>query len=80
MDIEPEGARGVMNRLRCGRSSDFEWLESAHRWTGTTCRAASLDCSGWSEEKARAECGWTGLKAETRSGPGRAGPRSKMYR
>ena len=42
---------GVMNRLRCGRSSDFEWLESAHRWTGTTCRAASLDCSGWSEER-----------------------------
>ena len=24
--------------------------------------------------------GWTGSKAETRSGPGRAGPRSKMYR
>ena len=27
------------------------WLESAHRWTGTTCRAASLDCSGRSEER-----------------------------
>ena len=24
--------------------------------------------------------GWTGSKAETRGGPGRAGPRSKMYR
>ena len=27
------------------------WPESAHGWTGTTCRAASLDCSGWSEER-----------------------------
>ena len=24
--------------------------------------------------------GWTGSKAETRGGPGRTGPRSKMYR
>ena len=27
------------------------WLESAHRWTGTTCWATSLDCSGRSEER-----------------------------
>ena len=27
------------------------WPESTHRWTGTTCRAASLDGSEWSEER-----------------------------
>ncbi len=27
------------------------WQESTHCWTGTTSRAASLDCSEWSEEK-----------------------------
>ncbi len=25
--------------------------ESEHRWTGTTCRAAPLACSDWSEER-----------------------------
>jgi hypothetical protein len=25
--------------------------ESTHRWTGTTCRAAPLACSDWSEER-----------------------------
>ena len=25
--------------------------ESTHRWTGTTCRAAPLACSNWSEER-----------------------------
>jgi hypothetical protein len=25
--------------------------ESVHRWTGTTCRAAPLACSDWSEER-----------------------------
>ncbi len=29
----------------------FGWPESANCWTGTTCRAASLDCSEWSWEK-----------------------------
>jgi len=27
-----------------------------------------------------AGCGWIGLKAEIHGGPGRAGPRAKMYR
>ena len=36
------------------------WRESAYRWTGTTCRAASLDCSGWSEKRdaGRARLDW----------------------
>ena len=38
------------------------WPESTHRWTGTTCRAASLDCSEWSEERdaGRARLDWVG--------------------
>ena len=50
MDIEGVSRRSheptaVQPELRLG------WLESTHRWTGTTCRAAALDCSGWSEER-----------------------------
>ncbi len=45
-----EPAGGAVNRLRCGWSSDSDG-RSLHRWTGTTCRAASLDCSKWSEWK-----------------------------
>ena len=45
-----EPAGGVMNRLRCGRNSDSD-DRSLHRWTGTTCRAASLDCSEWSGKR-----------------------------
>ncbi len=48
--ISREPAGGVMNRLRCGRSSDSDG-RSLHRWTGTTCRAASLDCSEWSGKR-----------------------------
>jgi hypothetical protein len=29
----------------------LRWPESAHRWTGTTCRAASLDYSEWNWDK-----------------------------
>jgi hypothetical protein len=53
--MEPGPSGGVMNRLRCGRSSDSDSTasqqESTHRWTGTTWQAASLDCSEWSEER-----------------------------
>ena len=48
--MEPAG--GVMNRLRRGRELrlgwpelGLGWPEPTHRWTGTPCRAASLDCS-----------------------------------
>jgi hypothetical protein len=59
------------------------WPESTHRRTGTTCRAASLDCSEWGEERG---AGWVRLDwveggDSRRTGPpGRAGRRSKMYR
>ncbi len=43
-----------MNRLRCGRSSDSDG-RSLHHWTGTTGRAASLDCSEWNEYR---DAGW----------------------
>ncbi len=42
-----EPAGGVMNRLP---ELGLGWPESAHGWTGTRCRAASLDCSEWSGE------------------------------
>ena len=56
--MDTEGARRwshepTVVRLELG----FGWPESAHRWTGTTCRAASLDSSGWSEERDRMEGG-----------------------
>ena len=41
------------------------------RRTRTTCRAASLDCSEWSEERDVRTHGWTGSRAETHGGPGR---------
>jgi hypothetical protein len=45
-----EPAAGVMDRRRSGQSSDSE-SRSLHSWTasGTTCRAAPLACSDWSE-------------------------------
>ena len=47
---EPVG--GVMNRLRCGRSSDSDGGSLHTDGPGQpTCQAASLDCSGWSEER-----------------------------
>jgi hypothetical protein len=44
-----EPAGGVMNRLRCGRSSDSDGRSL--NLDRTTCRAASLDCSEWSGER-----------------------------
>ena len=50
MDIE--GARRLSHEPTAVRPElGLGWPESAHRWTGTTCRAASLDCSEWSEER-----------------------------
>ena len=50
MDIE--GARRRSHEPTAVRPElGLGWRESAHCWTGTTCRAASLDCSGWSEER-----------------------------
>ncbi len=39
-------------------------------------QSTALDGAG---REARAGRGWTGLRAKTRGGPGRAGPLSKMY-
>ena len=71
-------ADGVM-KLRCGRSSDSD-ARSTLRWTGTTCRAASLDCPHGARREMPGKRGWIGLKKENHGGPGRAGPRAKMYR
>ena len=50
MDIE--GASRRSHELTAVRTDlGLGWPESTHRWTGTTCRAASLDCSEWSEER-----------------------------
>jgi hypothetical protein len=46
-----EPAAGVMDRRRSGPALGLGEPESAHRWTGTTCRAAPLACSDWSEER-----------------------------
>ena len=49
------------------------WQESTHRWTGTTCPAASLDCSEWSEERGagRARLDWVEGGDSRRTGPSR---------
>jgi hypothetical protein len=54
------------------------WPESTHRWTGTSCRAASLDCSEWSEERVagRARLDWVEGGDSRRTGPTRS--RTKM--
>jgi hypothetical protein len=66
---------GVMNpcRPRCGKLG-LGWPQSAHRWTGTTCRAASLDCSG-REMPARAR-----LKRVEDGGRAEPGHDSRFYR
>jgi hypothetical protein len=56
------------------------WPESTSLDRDKTCRAASLDAPNGVGRGTLAGRGWTGSKAETRGGPGRAGPRSKMYR
>jgi hypothetical protein len=50
MDID--GARRLSHEPTAVRPElGLGWQESTHRWTGTTCRAALLDCSEWSEER-----------------------------
>ena len=56
------------------------WPGSTLRWTGTTCSAASLVCPDGAGRGMQARHGWIGLKAKYHGGPGRAGPRAKMYR
>ena len=80
MDIE--GARRRSHEPTAVRTDlGLGWPESTHRWTGTTCRAASLDCSEWSEERdaGRARLDRVEGGDSRRTGP-RAGRRSKMYR
>ena len=43
---DSEGARSRSHEPAAVRPNlGLGWTESAHRWTGTTCRAAPLDCS-----------------------------------
>ncbi len=54
-DREPEDIEGARSRSH-GPAAELPALglgepESAHRWTGTTCQAAPLACSDWSEER-----------------------------
>ena len=54
-DREPadiEGARSQSHGPAAERPAPGLGVpESTHRWTGTTCRAAPLVCSDWSEER-----------------------------
>jgi hypothetical protein len=52
---EPADIEGARSRIH-GPAAERPVLglgepESTHRWTGTTCRAAPLACSDWSEER-----------------------------
>ncbi len=52
---EPADIEGARSRSH-GPGAELPGLglgepESMHRWTGTTCRAAPLACSDWSEER-----------------------------
>ena len=53
------------------------WRESAHCWTGTTCRAASLDCSGGSGERDAGRLDRVEGGDSRRTGPSRT--TTKMY-
>jgi hypothetical protein len=67
-DREPADIEGARSRSH-GPAAERPELglgkpESTHHWTGTTCRAAPLACSDWSEERVvgrsrldRVECG-----------------------
>jgi len=78
--ISMEPAGGVMNRLWCGRSSDSDgWsLHIARPEQHAGPRHSTAPIGVWRETPAGRD--WTGSTAETQGGPGRAGPRSKMYR
>jgi hypothetical protein len=67
-----------LSRPRCGRNTTSDGRDL--RWTGTTCRAASLDCPDGARREMPVGRAWNGLKAETHGGPGRAGPRTKLCR
>jgi hypothetical protein len=67
-----------VSRQRCGRNTTSDGRDL--RWTGTTCRASSLDCPDGARREMPVGRGWNGLKAETHGGPGRAGPRTKLCR
>ncbi len=89
------GDQGIIGWTRSAHSSDdggsrviIRWAWSAHSSDGGGgTRIHTMDIEGARRRSheptaVRPELGlgWTGSKAETRSGPGRAGPRSKMYR
>jgi hypothetical protein len=75
-----ESAGGVMNRLRCGRSSDSDGWRLHTAGPGQLAGPPHSTAPDGARRGTRAGRGWAGLKAETCGGPGRAGPRSKMYR
>jgi hypothetical protein len=82
-DLEPADIEGA-HRLSHGPAAELPALglgepESAHRWTGTTCRAAPLACSDWSEER---DVGRSRLDRVEGGGdnwkPGRAGSQPRL--
>ena len=76
--MEPAG--GVMNRLRCGRSSDLDGRSLHIAGPGQHAGPRHSTAPNGVRRGTRAGRCWTGSKAETRGGPSRAGRRSKMYR
>ncbi len=81
MDIE-EPAGGIMNRLRCCRSSDSDGRGLHTAGPGQPAGPRHVTAPNGARRGTRAGRGWTRLKAETCGGPGRAaqaGPQSKMY-
>ena len=68
-----------MNRLRCGRSSDSDDRSLHIAGLGQPAGRRHSTAPNGVRRGAPAGRGWTGSKAETQGGPGRAGRRSKMY-
>ena len=69
-----------MNRLRCGRSSDSDDRSLHIAGPGQHAGPRHSTAPDGARRGTPAGRGWTGSKAETRGGPGRAGQRPKMYR
>jgi hypothetical protein len=69
--MEPAG--GVMNRLRCGRSSDSDGRSLHIAGLGQPAGRRQLDCSEWSKERGagRARLDWVEGGDSRRTGPSR---------
>ena len=75
-----EPAGGVMNRLRCGRSSDSDGRSLHIAGPGQHAGPRHSTAPDGARRGTPAGRGWTRPKAETHGGPGRAGQQPKMCR